>query len=463
MKLSVIIPAYNEVHTLPRVVERVRAVTGFPLEILLVDDGSTDGTAEVARALVGRGVDRVFFHPHNRGKGAAIRTALPHVTGDYVVFQDADLEYDPQDFHRLLAPVLTGAADVVYGSRFQTGQARRVMYFWHSVGNHALTTVSNAITNLNLSDVETCYKLIPAAALRQLTLEEERFGIEVELTAKLARMDLRFYEVGISYAGRTYAEGKKVGLVDGLDALRCLARYGRGRYRDYGKQTLQVMETLGVYAQQMHRRLSPWYGRRILEIGSGIGNNVAFLQQGSPDSVILTDYRADYVDLLRQKFHASPGVECLQYDATLPVPEALLRHPPDTIVCLNVLEHIQDDRLALQHMFETLAPGGRLVLLVPAFQALYCEIDRNLEHHRRYGEQQLRALMAGVGFTIQESFHFNPVGFVGWWVAGKVLGARQINNRHVRTQERLMPVMRALERLDLPFGLSVVCIGEKPA
>jgi len=223
MKLSVVIPVYNERDTIRQICDAVRAVN-IDKEIILVDDFSTDGTREIIRQLTNE-TTKVIFHDRNMGKGAALRTGFKNVTGDIVVVQDADLEYDPSQYPKLIQPILDGKADVVYGSRFVTGDYRRVLFFWHMVGNSLLTLLSNMLTNLNLTDMETCYKVFRREVLEKITIEEDRFGFEPEITAKIAKLDVRIYETGISYSGRTYKEGKKIGWKDGFSALRCIIKY----------------------------------------------------------------------------------------------------------------------------------------------------------------------------------------------------------------------------------------------
>lgn len=223
LRISVVIPVYNEREYILEIINRVKAV-GLAEEIVIVDDCSTDGTGEVLAAL-NDPLLRVYFHECNMGKGAALRTGFSKACGDIVIVQDADLEYDPQEYPRLIKPILDGNADVVYGSRFAGGDAHRVVYFWHMLGNKFLTLLSNMFTNLNLTDMETCYKVMRREFLQRITLEEDRFGFEPEITAKLARLDARIYEVGISYHGRSYHEGKKVSWQDGFSALRCIVKY----------------------------------------------------------------------------------------------------------------------------------------------------------------------------------------------------------------------------------------------
>jgi glycosyltransferase involved in cell wall biosynthesis len=222
--LSVIMPCYNERATIREVVASVLK-SPFTAELIIVDDGSSDGTREILAELEAEPKVRVILQPHNQGKGAALRTGFAAASGPYVVVQDADLEYDPAEYVDLLQPLINGQADVVYGSRFLGGRPHRVLYYWHSVGNNLLTTVSNMFTNLNLTDMETCYKAFRIEVLQSFTLEENRFGIEPEMTAKVSKGGWRIYEVGISYSGRTYEEGKKIGWRDGIRAMFCIVVY----------------------------------------------------------------------------------------------------------------------------------------------------------------------------------------------------------------------------------------------
>ncbi len=228
MKLSIVMPVYNEENFIREAVNRVKEcdIGDLEKEIIVIDDFSTDSTREILAADIAPLVDKVIYKEKNEGKGATIRRGFEHTTGDFVIIQDADLEYDPNEYKDLLAPMLAGKADVVYGSRFAGGQPHRVLFFWHSLGNKFLTLLSNMFTNLNLTDMECCYKLFRKEVLDSITLEQNRFGIEPELTAKVAKGNWRIYEVGISYFGRTYAEGKKINWKDGVQAIWCILKYG---------------------------------------------------------------------------------------------------------------------------------------------------------------------------------------------------------------------------------------------
>ncbi|HJQ99504.1 MAG TPA: glycosyltransferase, partial [Candidatus Polarisedimenticolaceae bacterium] len=299
-KLSIVVPAYNERRTLRTLLAAVLDVDLSPLsvtkEVLVVDDGSKDGTreiveslardwrAEMADTLARRGIDaaratrdaeiRGILQPENRGKGAALRRGLQEATGDFVLVQDADLEYDPRDYPRLLRPLLDGRADAVYGSRF-LGDERRVLLYWHQVGNHMLTTLANAVNDLNLTDMETCYKAFRADVIKNLHLTSDRFGFEPEVTAKLAKMRYRIFEVPVSYAGRGYEAGKKITWKDGIEAVWCILRYRFSSDVVEGsilEETLERMSRMRHLNRRMARALDPHLGRRVLEVGSGHGN-----------------------------------------------------------------------------------------------------------------------------------------------------------------------------------------------
>lgn len=225
LKLSIIIPCFNERETIENIVDAVEASTVGQKEIIIVDDCSIDGTRDILKNKIAPRASKIIYHERNQGKGAALRTGIAAATGDIIIIQDADLEYDPQEYGLLMEPFVRGKADVVFGSRFIGGKPHRVVYYWHSLGNRALTTMSNILTNINLTDMETCYKAFRREIIQSISIEENRFGFEPEITAKIAKRGCRIYEVGISYYGRTYAEGKKIGWKDGVRAVYCILKY----------------------------------------------------------------------------------------------------------------------------------------------------------------------------------------------------------------------------------------------
>lgn len=242
MKLSVVIPCFNEISTIDQVVKSVKASPvkelGVEIEVIIVDDCSIDGTIDLLKQVVESQVDRTIYHPRNRGKGAALRTGFAAATGDIVIVQDADLEYDPREFSVMIQPILEGKADVVFGSRFMGSQPHRVVYYWHMVGNQFLTMLSNMLTNINLTDMETCYKAFRREVIQSIRIEEDRFGFEPEITAKVARLNCRIYEVGVSYYGRTYKEGKKITWKDGVRAIFCILKYNLFRSKKVSSAAL---------------------------------------------------------------------------------------------------------------------------------------------------------------------------------------------------------------------------------
>ncbi|HEY7134339.1 MAG TPA: glycosyltransferase, partial [Acidimicrobiia bacterium] len=427
--LSVVMPCYNEAATVKVVVDRVLE-SPYVHELLIVDDGSTDGTVDIVRSIVDPRV-RVFIQPINLGKGAALRRGFREATAPYVIVQDADLEYDPNEYREILEPLLDGVADVVYGSRFLGGRPHRVLYYWHSVGNGLLTTLSNMFTNLNLTDMETCYKAFRREVIQDVELHEDRFGFEPEITAKLSRKGLRIYEVGISYAGRTYAEGKKIGWRDGVRAFYGIVRYsGLGErlarrprhlsedepapFDDADVALAGVLDSLqdaDNYADWIYDLLEPHLGQRVLEVGAGQGELTERLCGGGRH-VVATDLSSRCVTALRDRFAGNDAVTVQQADL---VPDGA-DGGFDSIVLVNVLEHIPHAEEALARLVPKLRPGGRLLLFVPAFESLYSEFDFRIGHRRRYRKSELTSEVDRAGLRVVEARYVNVLGAVAWWL-----------------------------------------------
>ncbi len=463
-KLSLLMAAYNEESTLRLCVERVLAAPlpeGLSREIICVDDGSSDSTWEIAQRLAKQHPElKIFQQPKNRGKGAALRRAIAEMSGDVAIFQDADLEYDPRDYARLLKPILEGKADAVYGSRF-TGEERKVLYFWHTVGNRFLTLLSNMLNDVNLTDMETCYKAFTADCLRAIPLESDRFGIEPEITAKAARNRLRIYEVPIIYNGRTYEEGKKINWRDGLAAFWYIVRYRFGsNYADPGKVALDVLEQAPRFNQWMYQSIKPYLGQRLAELGAGRGNLSKLLRRHG--HLLVTDYRTDYLGELGERWDHLEHLQVARLDMTVPADYDVLRQfNPDTIVCLNVLEHIEDDRAVLQALHKFLPSGCRLVFLVPYDPRLFSEFDRQIGHFRRYQNGELEGKMTDAGFVVERQFFFNKVGVIAWWVGNKLSGQRTIAGWQLKLYNILTPLFRRLDRVLPMTGLSTVVVARK--
>ncbi len=403
--LSVLIPLYNEDEFIGELLARVVAAPlpdGLDREIIVVDDCSTDeSVASVEKFIAscpqasGKAVPiRLLRQEKNRGKGAAIRTAIQAAIGQYSIIQDADLEYDPREYVKLLGPLLSGEADVVYGSRFLAAGERRVLYYWHSLANHILTTLCNIAADLNLTDMETCYKAFRTSFAQTIPIQSDRFGLEPELTVKFARRGARIYETPISYHGRTYEEGKKIGARDAVDAMWTIlrARFTSKLYVDAGHSTLDALSFAPKFNRWMADTILPYAGRRVLEIGAGMGNMTRHLAPHRK-LYVATDVSGDYADYLRKMFRHRPSVCIRQLDATHPEDFRAFERQMDTVVCLNVLEHIEDDAGALRSIRTVLEPGGRLILLVPNDPRAYGTIDKEIGHYRRYTSAGLRTLM----------------------------------------------------------------------
>ena len=474
--LSVVIPCYNERATVAEVVGKVLE-SPYVAEIVIVDDGSTDGTREILAGLSDPRI-RVFEQPINLGKGAALRRGFREVTADFVIVQDADLEYDPAEYATVLEPLLSGRADVVYGSRFLGGHAHRVLYYWHAVGNRILTTASNMFTNLNLTDMETCYKAFRREVIQSIDLQEDRFGVEPEMTAKIARGRWRIYEVGIAYDGRTYAEGKKVGWRDGVRAMYSILKYsplaagaerrvvareeGLAEFDEWDSElaeTLDSLEGAPNYADWIYSMCAPYLGREVLEVGAGHGDFTGRLVEGR--SVTATDLSKRCVALLEERYGAMADVEIRHAD----VADLGDEERYDSAVLINVLEHIDDDEAALRGLRDSLRPGGHLLVFAPAFEGLYSEFDRQIGHRRRYRRSQLVEVADRAGFEIVEARYSSSLGAILWWVYARRLRRTPTKPGNVHLYDRLLvPPLRRFESTRPPrFGQSLFLVARRPA
>ena len=460
----IVIAAYNEEATLQCCIERIlRALLSHDLarEIILVDDGSTDSTWPIAQKLAAKHPElRIFRQLKNQGKGAAIRRAIAEMSGDLAIFQDADLEYDPNEYPKILAPILDGRADVVFGSRF-AGAERKVLLFWHTVVNKLLTLLSNMLNDTNWTDMETCYKAFTARALKSMPLFSNRFGIEPEITAKVALNRFRMFEVPINYNGRGYDEGKKINWKDGVAALWFIFKYRfSSKYCDAGKVTLDAIEQAPKFNRWMYESVKPWLGKRVVELGCGRGNLSNFFRQH--ETVMLTDYRDDYLDPLREKWGMKKNLTFSKLDMTQREDYAVVtKFAPDTIVFLNVLEHLEDDRAVLKNLFDHVPVGCRLVILVPFGMGLYSDFDKELGHFRRYEKSELEGKMREAGFTVEHQFYFNKAGKLAWFLANTLGKRKQLTPLQLKIYNFLTPVFRIWDKVAPGTGLSTVAICRK--
>ena len=466
--LSILVPAYNEEEFIAASILRALDAPlpdGLESELVAVDDASTDSTPQILDELAQRypGRVRVFHHKVNAGKGAAIRTALANAAGEFGIIQDADLEYDPSEYPKVLGPLLANKADVVYGSRFLISGERRVIYYWHSLANHLLTTACNMAADLNLTDMETCYKAFRLSLARSIPIHSNRFGIEPELTIKFAKRQASIYEVPISYYGRTYDEGKKIGAKDAVSALWVIVRgyFTRDIYLESGAKILDSLAGTKRFNRWMADTVRPWLGTRVLELGAGIGNMSQHLSRGRR-TYVASDIDEEHMARLRVRFRGRPNLTVCKCDLCDSEDFKPLLGGFDSVVCLNVVEHVKDDLRALRNIFSALKPGGRAIILVPQDQKAYGTLDEVLGHYRRYSEAQLRARMEEAGFEVERMLHFNRVTRPGWRFNGQVLKRRSFSRFQLRVFDTLVPLWRRIDRFFPWPAVSVIAIGKVP-
>jgi glycosyltransferase involved in cell wall biosynthesis len=467
MKLSILVPVFNE----RAVVERSLAlVLAAPLpedmdrELIIVDDCSTDGTSAILDRIAGSDQRiRLVRHPFNKGKGAAVRTAIQHATGDFALVQDADLEYDPSEYPRLLKPLLDGHADAVFGSRYLRGEQTRVLPFWHSMINKFLTVVSNMFCNLNVTDMETCYKVFKTDLLKSIPIRSDRFGFEPEITMKSAKRKLRIYEVPISYHGRTYEEGKKIGWKDGVKVFGVILHFwliDDLYVEPYGRGSLNNITGTPQYVSWLTSLLRPYLRDTVLELGAGIGNLAGRLM-GKRAHYIASEKDPLYLHALRNRFLRTPNVSVRQLDPGSPADFEPLRESVDTVLCVNVLEYVDNPQATLAAIRGTLQPDGLLLVLVPQGRGLYATIDQTLGHKRRFERRELEGLLGQSGFSVERTIQLNKIGTPAWWLFGQVLKRRHISKVPLKLYDKTVWIWRRLERI-LPWpGLSLIAVARR--
>ena len=467
MKLSILMPVYNEGAVVERCVSLVLTVAlpeNMERELIIVDDCSTDGTWNTLERLAAQFPQiQLYRQPRNRGKGAAVRAAIEKATGDFSLIQDADLEYDPSEYPQLLKPLLDGRADAVFGSRYMAGGQCRVLPFWHSMINKGLTLVSNMFCNLNVTDMETCYKVFRTDLLKSIPIRSDRFGLEPEIVMKSAKRKLRIYEVPISYHGRTYEEGKKIGWKDGVKALGVILKFWviDDLYSaPYGRGVLNNLTGTPQYVSWLARELRPHIGGEVLEIDAGIGNITARLI-GKRALYVAGEKDPLHLHALRNRFLRTPNVAVRRLDPEISEDLAGLERRFDTVLCLNVLEYVEDPGVALASLRAVLKPDGVVVVLVPNGPALFGSLDRRLGHKRRYSSGEARRLLESQGFAVEDIYSFNKAGAAAWWVNGRVLGSTHINKAVLKIFDKTVWLWSRLDRL-MPWpGLTLTVVARK--
>jgi glycosyltransferase involved in cell wall biosynthesis len=469
MKLSILMPVYNE----RSVVERcIGLVLAAPLpeemgrELIIVDDCSTDGSFSILERLASAHPEiRLFQHAKNSGKGAAVRTAISHATGDFALIQDADLEYDPNEYPRLLRPLLDGHADAVFGSRYMAGDQRRVLQFWHTMINKTLTVTANTFSNLDLTDMETCYKVFRTDLLKSIPIRSDRFGFEPEIVMKASKRKLRIYEVPISYHGRTYEEGKKIGWKDGVKALAVVLKYwliDDLYVTTYGRGVLNNLTGTPQYLSWLARTLRPFLGDSVLEINAGIGNIAGRLMSRR---VLYVAAENDNLHLhaLHNRFLRTPNVVVQRINPEAPGDITAMESCFDTVLCINVLEYLQDPEATLRWLRAALKPGGRIIVLVPQGPGLFGSLDSAMGHKRRYSAESGRRALESQGFEVEHVRGFNKAGAPPWWVYSKIAGSRRINKLTLKIFDKTVWIWRRIDGA-IPWpGLSLILVGRKTA
>jgi len=459
-------PVYNEQYLVEQAVNEVLTAPlpdDVDRELIIVDDGSTDDSSEILDKLDRNNDEIVLIHQsENSGKGAAIRRAAEVATGDICVIQDADLEYDPKEYTKLMAPILNGDADVVYGSRFAASEFRRVLFIWHSLGNRVLTTLSNILTGLNLTDMETCYKMVRTDILKSIPIRCDRFGVEPELTAKFAKRGCRIYEVPVSYRGRSYTEGKKITWRDGIKALFVMLYFWivDDIYNEkYGHKFLADLSSSHRFNRWMASSIDPWVGEGVLEIGAGMGNITRFLMPRY--HYLATEIDPMHLSYLKSIYQGKRNIKIQALDMTDVAQFDELHNKFDTVVCLNVLEHIEDDHLALSNLYSALEPDGHACILVPRSQGLFGTMDEAVDHFRRYEADGLSNILEKVGFEVEKIFTFNRISVPGWYVNGKIFKKKTLSRVQLKIFDRFVWLWKLLEHV-LPWqGLSIIAIAKK--
>lgn len=465
--LSILVPVYNERHVVEASLRRVLALEHSlisSLEVIVVDDCSKDGSWKILQRLASEDSRIVLLrHEKNQGKGAAIRTAIAHATGDISIVHDADLEYNPADIPSVLLPFAEEGADAVFGSRYLSARYRRALMYRHTMINSFLTFLSNCLTDLMLTDLETCYKAVNTTLLKSIPFRSNDFRFEVEIAFKLAKRRARIFEVPIRYLPRTQEEGKKIRARDGLFALAAMLRFwlidDLYKEDEYGSHNLIELERSRRFNLWLGNTLRPFVGNRVLELGAGIGT---ITNQFIPRELhIASDTNPHYLHYLRSYSFGKPYLRVLEINPEEPQHFLGLEEQFDTVIAINILQHSSDEQAALRNMREALEPGGRAIVLVPQHPKLYGSLDSSLGRRERYTSDKLERAMKEAGFKVEQLIDFNRVSVPGWWLNGKLMRRRKFSRVQLKALDMAMPLLKRIDRLWPWKGLSAIAIGVK--
>jgi glycosyltransferase involved in cell wall biosynthesis len=466
-RLSVLVPVYNERHVVEASVRRVLALSHpliRELEVIIVDDCSTDGTSEVlARLAESDPRITLIRHETNKGKGGALRTGIDRVSGDVCIVHDADFEYNPADIPSLLVPFAEEGADAVFGSRYLSASYRRALMYRHTLMNKGLTAMSNWLTDLHLSDMETCYKAINTTLLKSIPIRSNDFRFEVEITFKLAKRGARVFEVPIRYLPRTFAEGKKIRPKDGFLALGAMLKWtlidDLYEHDEYGTRLVSELEKARRFIEWQGRTIRPYVGDRVLEIGAGVGS---ITNQFIPRELyVVAEQNPNYLRYLRSYALGKPYLHVAEIDASRSDMFEGFDEQFDTVMLLDVLEHQPDPATTLQAAYRCLRSGGRVVVQVPQGQHRFGPIDQERGRRRRFSASELSELLLQPGFHVDVIVDFNRLSVPGWWLNNKVLHRKRFSRLQLKFFDTILPLLRPFDNLWPWKGLSLIAVGTK--
>ena len=472
--LSVLVPAYNEAYTVKESLKRLLILRESKLlskiQVIIVDDGSTDGTAEIIENYLEEAFKKtsnyewmLLKHQINLGKGKAIQTALNNANCEISVIHDADLEYYPDDILKMVPLFIEEQADAVFGSRFATSEFRRVLMYRHQLGNKFITLFSNLVSNINLTDVETCYKAVRTELLKSIPIESNDFRIELEIAIKLSKRKAKIFEVPINYSGRTYDEGKKIKWIDGFKAIWAIVNFGLTdnifKKDAFEGKILLSLSRAKNFNRWLAETISPYIGQEVLEIGAGLGNITKTILPRI--SYYVSDINSYYLKMIESIKPNNPGLEIKFLDLNY-VDENMYKSKKfDSIICMNVIEHLDDDVGAIKNISKMLSDNGRAIVLVPKGMWLSGSQDEVLGHKRRYSEKMIHKIAKTANLRVETFISFNKISILPWYVNGKILRKKTFSRFQIFMLDIFIPFIKKIDKF-LPWpSLSIIAILKK--